>query len=104
MSVNGPALQARQELHDRGDGHVELAPRTTGSAALLNMLPMARPYRGLLTGAVLCVLAGAFLDLAPPLVVKQVVDGNLAHGDPDGLLQLGLIYFVATAALQGTTF
>ncbi|HEX6656233.1 MAG TPA: ABC transporter transmembrane domain-containing protein, partial [Candidatus Limnocylindria bacterium] len=68
------------------------------------MLSLARPYRGLLAAAVLCVLVGAFLELVPPLVVKQVVDGNLAHSERAGLLQLGLVYFVATAALQGTTF
>jgi ATP-binding cassette subfamily B protein len=49
-------------------------------------------------------LAGALLELVPPLVVKQVIDGNLANGERDGLLQLGLLYFGATAALQGATF
>jgi ATP-binding cassette, subfamily B, multidrug efflux pump len=75
-----------------------------GGGPLRSLLPLMRPYRQLLLAAVACVLAGAFLELLPPLVVKQVVDGNLAHGERDGLLQLGLIYFAATAALQGTTF
>jgi ATP-binding cassette subfamily B protein len=77
--------------------------KMTGTS-LLNVLPLTRPYRGMLIGAVLCVLLGAFLELIPPLVVKQVVDGNLANGERAGLLKLGLIYFAATAALQGTTF
>jgi ATP-binding cassette subfamily B protein len=63
-----------------------------------------RPYRRLLLAAVLCVLIGALLELLPPLVVKQLIDGNLATGERDGLLSLGLLYFAATAALQGTTF
>jgi len=71
---------------------------------LLSVLPLTRPYRRLLAAAVVCVLVGAVLELAPPLVIKQVIDVNLAQGQRDGLLQLGLIYFVATAALQGTTF
>jgi ATP-binding cassette subfamily B protein len=57
-----------------------------------------------LAGAVVCILAGAGLELVPPLVVKQVIDVNLAQGERAGLLQLGLIYFAATAALQGTSF
>ena len=75
-----------------------------GGQPLQSLLPLTRPYRRLLLGAVLCVLVGAVLELIPPRVVKQVVDGNLANGERDGLLRLGLIYFAATAALQGTTF
>lgn len=78
--------------------------RESGSGSLRQLLSLAWPYRRLLTGAVLCVLAGAVLELVPPLVVRQVVDDNLARGERDGLLQLGLLYFGATATLQGTTF
>jgi ATP-binding cassette subfamily B protein len=65
---------------------------------------VAWPYRGLLLAALGCVLAGAGLDLVPPLVIKRVVDGHLTTGRPEGLLALGLLYFAATAALQGTAF
>jgi ATP-binding cassette subfamily B protein len=86
------------------NGPGRFAPPEPDAGALRSLLPLTRPYRGLLLAVVVCVLVGAFLELLPPLVVKQVVDGNLANGDRDGLLQLGLVYFAATAALQGTTF
>ena len=95
MTVHGAALPMRPDV---------LAAPDPERMPLRSLLPLMRPYRGLLVGAVACVLAGAFLELVPPLVVKQLVDGNLAHGERDGLLMLGLVYFVATAALQGTTF
>jgi ATP-binding cassette subfamily B multidrug efflux pump len=95
VTAQGVALQ---------NGPATLTTMQAGGGALRSLLPLTRPYRGLLLGAVICVLSGAFLELLPPLVVKQVIDGNLANGERDGLLQLGLVYFAATAALQGTTF
>ena len=95
MSAHGAAL---------ANGPGGIAGSEAGGGPLQGLLPLTRPYRRLLLAAVLCVLVGAFLELLPPLVVKQVVDVNLATGERDGLLFLGLIYFAATAALQGTTF
>lgn len=62
--------------------------RADGTAPLRDVLALARPQRTLLVGAVLSVLAGALLELTPPLVVRQVVDGNLARGEDAGLLRL----------------
>jgi ATP-binding cassette subfamily B protein len=104
VSVDGPALQPARDARVDHGGEAEIAGRAVGSAALLDVLLLARPYRGLLAGAVLCVLVGALLELVPPLVVKQVVDGNLANGERAALLPSGLAYFAATAALQGATF
>lgn len=65
---------------------------------------IVRPWRRLLLVVVACVLLGAGLELVPPLLVKRVVDDHLAQGRRDGLLTLGLLYFAATAAVQGTSF
>jgi ATP-binding cassette, subfamily B, multidrug efflux pump len=78
--------------------------RPGGTASLRDVLALARPYWRLLATAVVCILGGALLELAPPLVVKQLIDVNLTQGEREGLLWLGLIYFAATAVLQGTTF
>src|SRR5262249_9270469 len=68
------------------------------------VLAVARPYRWPLLGAVGCVLAGAGLELVPPLVIKAGGGGHPTAGQPAGPPRLGLLYLAATAALHGTTF
>ena len=50
------------------------------------------------------VVAAAVVQLTPPLIVRQIVDGHLTPGKPEGLLPLALLYLGATAGAQGLTF
>src|SRR5262249_8739415 len=46
------------------------------------------------------VLLGAVLELAPPLLMKQIVDEQLKLGRSAGLLWIAVLYLGATAAVQ----
>lgn len=59
-----------------------------------------RPWRGWLTLVGLSVLLGAVFELAPPLLVKKLVDEQLALGRSEGLLVIAALYLGATAAVQ----
>ena len=62
------------------------------------------PQRRLLVVIAASVLAGAALEVLPPLIVRQAVDAHLAVGQSAGLLRLGLIYLLVVAAQQGFGF
>src|SRR5262249_38266948 len=62
------------------------------------------PWRLTLFLVALCVLAGALLELVPPLVLRRVVDEHLTIGRADGLLELGLLYLGTTALALAATF
>ena len=74
---------------------------TTQTRALIALL---RPWVPLLAGVVACVLAGAALELAPPLLLRRIVDGHLIPRRPDGLVALALLYLAATTAGALTGF
>jgi ATP-binding cassette subfamily B multidrug efflux pump len=59
---------------------------------------LVAPWRGLLSAILLLMAAGTGVELVPPLVVRRVVDGNLATGEAAGLLTLALVYFGARQA------
>jgi ATP-binding cassette subfamily B multidrug efflux pump len=50
------------------------------------------------------VLAAAAVELAPPLVIRDIVDRHLTIGRAEGLPALALVYLVAVAAIQALTF
>ena len=58
------------------------------------------PWRWVLLGAMASVVAGAALDLVPPLVLRRLVDDNLKAGRVEGLLTLAAVYLGAIAAVQ----
>jgi ATP-binding cassette subfamily B protein len=61
-----------------------------------------RPYAGKLAWLLVAASAATGAGLAVPLVIRQVVDGPIAGGDPGGLLPLGglaLLLGLAEAAL-----
>jgi ATP-binding cassette, subfamily B, multidrug efflux pump len=67
----------------------------------LNQLwAMLTPWRGWLALVGVSVLLGAVCELAPPLLVRKIVDGPLALGRSEGLLFLAALYLGATAAVQ----
>jgi ATP-binding cassette subfamily B protein len=52
----------------------------------------------------LLVLAAAAFELAPPLIIRAIVDGHLLARSPDGVPALALAYLLAVAAMQAMTF
>jgi len=64
------------------------------------MATVLRPFRAYLTLAIGCALAGALLELAPPLLLRRIVDDHLARRQVAGLSLLAFWYLVATAGIQ----
>src|ERR1051326_5344201 len=65
---------------------------------------LTQPWWPLLGLIALVVLLAAILQLAPPLIVRSIVDDHLAVGTAQGLLLLALLYLAATAGTQGLVF
>ena len=65
---------------------------------------IVRPWRGSLLLVGVSVLLGALLELAPPLLVKSIIDEHLTQGRPEGLLLIAILYLGATAAVQVVGF
>src|SRR5262245_58978815 len=61
---------------------------------------MLTPWRWSVILVGVSVLLGAVLELAPPLLMKQVVDEQLKLGRSEGLLWIAVLYLGATAAVQ----
>jgi ATP-binding cassette, subfamily B, multidrug efflux pump len=66
--------------------------------------PIISPWRWMLAVAILSVIAGAGLALLPPLILRRLIDTNLALGRVEGIFVLGLGYLGATAAVHVTNF
>lgn len=77
---------------------VSALPPWEGLAAII------RPWLPLLGIVAALVLAGAALDLAPPFLVRRIVDRHLLVARPDGLMWLAVLYLCATAAAQVNGF
>ena len=67
---------------------------------LSQLWAMLKPWRGSLALVGVSVLLGAVLELVPPLLVKKIVDEQLALGRSEGLLCIAALYLGATAAVQ----
>src|SRR6266851_1646215 len=65
---------------------------------------IARPWRLSLALVSALVVLAAIVQLAPPLIVRSLVDDHLAVGRGDGLFFLGLLYLAAAAGAQGLIF
>jgi ATP-binding cassette, subfamily B, multidrug efflux pump len=76
--------------------------RPTGIAHQLGTL--TRQWWTLLVVVAALVLLAAILQLAPPLIVRSIVDDHLAVGTSEGLLLLALLYLAATAGTQVLVF
>jgi ATP-binding cassette subfamily B protein len=76
------------------------APVAVGRG-LLGMLAPQRARVGLVG---LLVVSAAAIELAPPLVVRVIVDDHLLAGNAGGVLVLALAYLLAVAAMQAVTF
>jgi ABC-type multidrug transport system fused ATPase/permease subunit len=62
------------------------------------------PWRVRATLVVLFVLGAAGLELAPPFIVRTIVDDHLLTGRHAGVLGLAALYLAASAAVQAMTF
>ena len=82
---------------DQGSPHI----RTSVVRNLLSLLAQQR-VRATLIGFL--VLAAAAFELAPPLIVRTIVDRHLTVGNAEGVLALALLYLLAVAAMQAATF
>ena len=73
-------------------------------SVLAQLGSIARPWRLslLLVGAL--VIVAAVVQLAPPLIVRSLVDDHLAVGRGDGLLLLAVLYLAVSAGAQGLIF
>ncbi len=81
-------------------------PATTApkSATQKQLLQILSPHKLVIGLIAISILLGAGLELIPPLVMKQVVDGHLATGIRDGLWPLAFIYLASVASAQGLGF
>ena len=76
-----------------------------GAGSLIgNLTSLLQPWRARAIAVVLFVLAAASFELAPPFIVRTIVDEHLLVGRSAGLLLLALLYLGASAAVQAMTF
>ncbi|MEU8890593.1 ABC transporter ATP-binding protein [Streptomyces sp. NPDC048442] len=80
------------------DTHTSPAPKRSAVRALLRLWPYVRPVRTRWGGAAIVAIVASCLSLLFPLVLKWMVDGPIADGDPGGvwlgagmLLGLGIV-------------
>lgn len=77
---------------------------TLRSTTRKQLVEILAPRRLRILIIALTILAGAGLELVPPLVLKQIVDAHLTPGIPDGLWLLAFIYLGSVAGVQGLSF
>ena len=82
-----------------GDGRAAGARSLTG-----NLAGLLQPWRVRAMAVVLFVLAAASFELAPPFIIRAIVDDHLIVGRSAGLLLLAILYLGASAAVQAMTF
>jgi len=80
-------------------GRTEEARSLTG-----NLTSLLQPWRARAIAVILSVLAAASFELAPPFIVRAIVDDHLLVGRSAGLLLLAILYLGASAAVQAMTF
>jgi ATP-binding cassette subfamily B protein len=69
-----------------------------------NLASLLGPWRRRVVAVVLLVLAAGCFELAPPFIVRTIVDDHLVVGRSAGLLLLAALYLGASAAVQAMTF
>lgn len=79
-------------------------PATLRGATRQQLLEILSPYGGFIAVIAITILLGAALELVPPIVMKQVVDGHLAAGLAAGLWPLAFAYLASLAGVQGLGF
>jgi ATP-binding cassette, subfamily B, multidrug efflux pump len=80
------------------------SPPQHSGITLRQLWAILKPWRGQLALVGVSVLLGAGFELVPPLLVKKIVDEQLALGRSEGLLFMAALYLGATAAVQAMGF
>src|SRR5262249_34907404 len=78
-------------------------PAGTRSLAA-NLASLLAPWRARAAAVALFVLAAASFELAPPFIVRVIVDDHLVIGRSTGLLLLAVLFLAASGAVQAMTF
>jgi ATP-binding cassette subfamily B multidrug efflux pump len=71
---------------------------------IANLTRLLRPWRVRVVAVALCVLAAASFELAPPFIIRTIIDDHLMVGRSAGLVLLAALYLGASAAVQAMTF
>ena len=79
-------------------------PRVASSGVGRQLGDLTQPWWPLLGVVAVLVILAAVLQLAPPLIVRSIVDDHLAVGTSQGLLLLALLYLAAMAGTQAFIF
>lgn len=79
-------------------------PTSLRSTTRRQLLEILAPRRLRILVIAVTILAGAGLELVPPLVLKQVVDNHLTPGIPQGLWVLAFLYLASVAGVQALGF
>ncbi|MEZ4735231.1 MAG: ABC transporter ATP-binding protein [Caldilineaceae bacterium] len=80
-------------------------PEISQDWALFRLLGNAiRPYKGWMTVSLLLMLVVAGLNVAPPYLLQQAIDGPIANGDVGVLWRITLLYAVTAVAIFGLTY
>jgi ATP-binding cassette, subfamily B, multidrug efflux pump len=69
-----------------------------------HLTDLLRPWRLRVAAVAACVLAAASFELAPPFIVRTIIDDHLMVGRSTGLVLLAALYLAASAAVQAMTF
>ncbi|MEY9877189.1 ATP-binding cassette subfamily B protein [Streptacidiphilus sp. MAP12-33] len=69
-------------------------PQHSAIRSLLRLWPYVRPIRWFLLGSTAAALLASLSALVIPLVLKNIVDGPVAHRDSSGLWQQGVLLLV----------
>jgi ATP-binding cassette, subfamily B, multidrug efflux pump len=69
-----------------------------------HLASLLEPWRSRVAAVILLVLAAGCFELAPPFIVRTIVDDHLIVGRSAGLLLLATLYLGASAAVQAMTF
>ena len=83
---------------------VDANQTVTSRSLAQNLTSLLAPWRSRVVAVVLFVLAAGCLELAPPFIIRTIVDDHLVVGRSTGLLLLAALYLGASAAVQVLTF
>ena len=81
-----------------------LSSTTVRSATGRQLLEILAPRRLRILIIALIILAGAGLELVPPLALRRIVDVHLAPGVAEGLWLLALVCLASMGGVQGLGF
>ena len=81
----------------------ELSGKIIDRTLLKRMFLYTRPYKKLVGGAVLMIIAASMLQLAAPYFTKEAIDIYIKGSNPDGLYSIVFLYIgvlIATFFVQ----